>query len=85
MTLARWQTFAPNFAEYFVNEYVNDWKSNWGFAHSIPGLTRSNGNCEGWNHWFKGKFTDNKRLPLEEFLPIFVDSLRYQSERQNPV
>ena len=42
-------------------------------------------NAEGFNEWYKGKFTDNKRLPLNQFLPAFFESIVYISERYNPV
>ena len=38
-----------NFREYFKQEYVLGWKNKWSFAMSIPGLSRSNRNCEGFN------------------------------------
>ena len=45
-----------NFREYFKQEYVLGWKNKWSFAMSIPGLSRSNGNCEGFNAWYKRGF-----------------------------
>ena len=69
LTIKKWKTFAPNFCKYFEKEYLYNWKKNLGFSHSIPGLTRSNGNSEGFNHWYKGKFMDYHRLPLHEFIP----------------
>lgn len=49
MTLKNWVKIAPKFVGYFQREYIDGWKNNWGFAQSIPGLSRSNGNSEGFN------------------------------------
>ena len=41
--------------------------------------SRSKGNSEGFNYWYKGKFLDNKRLPLHVFIPKFFESIEYIS------
>ena len=71
--------------EYFESKYLENWKCNWSFARSTPGLSRSNGNSEGFNQRYKGKFTENKRLQLGVFMPEFFAAVEYISERYNPI
>ena len=76
---------AEKFVEHFNKEYIRGWKKNWSFARSISGLTRSNGNSDGFNIWFEGKFNENKKLPLHLFFPEFFKAVKYISERFNPI
>ena len=51
------------------------------FALQDPtGLSRSNGNLEGFNYWYKGKFLDNKRLPLHAFIPFLNRYSTFQKD-----
>ena len=50
----------------------------------MPGFARSNGNSEGFNHWYKGKYFNNRKLPLREFVPKFFEALKDISRDLNP-
>ena len=75
LVLGHWRSFMPNFIDYFEKQFVDGWRRNFGFAYSIPDLTRSNGNCEGFNYYFNKRFLDDKRLSLHRFLPVFFSAI----------
>ena len=43
-----------NSKEYPYCQFSSFVHKNWGFSNSTPGITLSNGNCEGFNQLYKG-------------------------------